>query len=115
VRDARAACERRVPRDAIEREDRERGRVRGARLRRERELVPERARDGAAALPLVEVAEHHARRVTVGASQDVTKTRSLDLALAQSEAEVADEDAHTRVADGDERLEARTRLASRHG
>lgn len=114
-RDARATGERRVPRDAIEREDRERGRVRGARLRSERELVCERARDGAAALPFVEIAEDDARRVTLGAAKDVAKTRSLDLALAQAEAEVTDEDAHARIANGDERFEARARLAARNG
>ena len=114
-RDARAAGERRVPRDAIEREDRERGRVRGARLRSERELACERARDGAAALPLVEVAEYDARRVAFGATKDVAKARGLDLALAKAETEVTDEDANANVANGDEHFEARARLATRNG
>src|SRR5262249_1435969 len=113
--DVGASGERGIPRDAIEREDRERGRVREERLWRERELAGERARDGAAALPLVEVAEDDARRIAFGAAKDVAKARRLDLALAKAETEVADEHAKLHASRTNERFEARARLAMPHG
>jgi hypothetical protein len=51
------AAERVVPRHAVEREDRERRRMRPSRRGRARERRAERAMNGPAALPLVEVAQ----------------------------------------------------------